>query len=72
MNERQFLISGKERREQKKRLAELERFVRMFWFYNDIDEVYGGGMDKEDAEKLLNQKKLEIEILKANLARRFC
>ena len=72
MNETQFLISGKERREQKKRLAELERFVRMFWFYNDIDEVYGGGMDKEDAEKLLNQKKLEIEILKANLARRFC
>ncbi len=72
MNERQFLISGKERIEQKKRLAELQRFVRMFWFYNDIDEVYGGGMDKDEAQKLLNQKELEIEILKANLARRFC
>lgn len=42
-----YKVSGKERRELKKELSLLKYHVRMFWFYEDIDRVYGCGRDDE-------------------------
>jgi hypothetical protein len=54
------LVSGKERREFKKKLHELKRFVRNYNHYNDIDRVYGGGLSDERSLEILNSKNLEI------------
>ena len=70
MNEPIFKIYGTERRKQKKSLAELKRFVKMFWYWEDIDRVYGGGLPDEKCNELLTQKRLEIDNLEAKLARR--
>lgn len=64
---RQFVISGKIRKQKKKELAELKRFVSNFWLYNDMDSVYGGGMSKEDADQLLAEKSKEAEQLENEL-----
>lgn len=68
MSAPQFVISGTARREQKKRLGELKRLIKMFWYYEDIDRVYGGGMDDEKCHKLLTLKKKEVEALEKKLA----
>jgi len=47
-----FVISGKERRTVKKELSDLKQFVKMFWYFEDIDRVYGGGMEDEDCKKM--------------------
>lgn len=54
------LISGKERRDLKKNLHELKRFVRYFDFYNDIDGVYGGGLSKSDSREVIYNKMSQI------------
>ena len=54
------LISGKERRSLKKRLHELKRFVRNFIHYNDIDNVYGGGLSRVESKDLIKTKESEI------------
>lgn len=54
------LISGKERRSLKKRLHELKRFVRNFVQYNDIDNIYGGGLSKVESNDLIKIKESEI------------
>ena len=64
---KQFVISGKIRKQKKKELAELKRFVSNFWLYNDMDSVYGGGMRKEDADQLLAEKSKEAEQLENEL-----
>lgn len=69
MNE-QFVISGKLRREHKQILAKLKYFVKMYWFYEDIDEVYGGGLGKEESIKLLAEKQKEIEKLELELSKK--
>lgn len=69
--EPKFVISGKLRRLEKKHLAELKNFVKMFWFYNDIDKVYGGGLSDFESIKLLAEKKKEIENLELKLAQKF-
>ncbi len=63
----EFVISGKVRREQKKQLAKLKLFVKMFWFYEHIDRVYGGGMDDDACHNLLARKQNEIEMLELQL-----
>ena len=66
MIEKKFLISGKERRAKKKEVAELKRYVKMFWFYEDVDRVYGCGLKDETCHKLINianNKIIEIKEL---------
>lgn len=55
MEQRQFMISGLDRRAKKKELAQLKQYVKMFWYYEDIDRVYGGGHSDEDCVKLINK-----------------
>jgi hypothetical protein len=69
-NEPIYVISGKERRQVKKRLGELKRFVKMYWFYNDIEEVYGGGLSKKESLILLAEKQTEINELERELSKR--
>ena len=63
-----FVISGTERRQEKKKLAELKQFVKMFWYFEDIDRVYGGGLEDVECQKLLDQKNLEIKDLEIKLS----
>ena len=60
MNEPQFVISGKKRRELKKKLNLNKRLLKMNRFYNDIDEVYGGGLTEEQLTS--SEKRLKKEI----------
>lgn len=60
MNEPQFVISGQKRRELKKELNLNKRLLRMNRFYNDIDEVYGGGMTEQELINYENKLKKEI------------
>ncbi len=62
-----YRINGLERRVKKKELAELKSFVKMFWFYNDIDKVYGGGMNDNESNIRIEKANKEIEILKNKL-----
>ena len=63
-----FVISGTERRQEKKKLAELKQFVKMFWYFEDIDRVYGGGLEDVECQKLLDQKNTEIKDLEIKLS----
>lgn len=67
MNAPKFLISGSARRAKKQKLNELKRFVKMFWFYEDIDRVYGGGSDDETCNKLINDTKKSIAELQEEI-----
>ena len=63
-----YKIFGDVRREKKKHLAQLKAYVKMFWFYNDIDKVYGGGMDENEGNTQIEKANKEIEILENELA----
>ena len=45
-----FAISGQHRKEKKKELAKLKSFVKNFWFHEDVDRVYGGGLEEYNEE----------------------
>lgn len=68
MNESPYKISGLERRAKKKELAELKRYVKNFWFYEDIDRAYGGGLTPEQGNDAINKAKLLIENLEKELS----
>jgi hypothetical protein len=70
MNEPQFVIFGKKRRALKKELGKLKRSVKTFWYWEDIDRVYGGGMTDEDANIYLTKTKKEITVLENKLSKR--
>ena len=63
-----YKIFGDVRRKKKKHLAQLKAYVKMFWFYNDIDKVYGGGMDENEGNTQIEKANKEIEILENELA----
>ena len=58
MNDPIFIISGKPRREAKKKLAGIKSFIKNFWYFEDIDRVYGGGMDDDSAKAILKKNYL--------------
>ena len=68
MNNPEFLIHGIERRKLKKKLAEMKQFLRMFNYYNDIDMVYGGGIDDNEKEKRLLEVQKEVNKIEFNLS----
>ena len=65
-----YIISGKTRREMKKQLHLKRRQVRMSYYLNDIDEVYGGGISLEDLEKYNQRLLLEIDMIEIFLNER--
>ena len=56
----EFVVSGLKRRELKKKLSLLKYSYNMFWHFEDIDRVYGGGSDNFECEQILEKIKLEI------------
>jgi hypothetical protein len=68
MNESPFKISGKERRLKKKELSEMKSFVKMFWHYEDLDRVYGGGMSDKKCQDMINKYNEKISILESELS----
>ena len=60
MTSSEFVISGLKRRELKKKLSLLKYSYNMFWHFEDIDRVYGGGSDNFECEQILEKIKLEI------------
>lgn len=71
MNNPEFLIHGIERRKLKKKLAEMKQFLRMFNYYNDIDMVYGGGIDDNEKEKRLLEVQKEVNKIEFNLSLKY-
>lgn len=60
------MIHGTERRKLKKELSDLRRFTKMFWHFEDIERVYGGGSTDEECLYLLenaNARMVAIEQL---------
>lgn len=68
MNESPFRISGQERREKKKELSFLKSYVKNFWHYEDIDRVYGGGLEDSLCQLRIAEAQREIEVLELELS----
>ena len=68
MNESPFKISGEKRREKKKELSFLKSYVKNFWHYEDIDRVYGGGLEDSLCQLRIAEAKKEIEQLESELS----
>jgi hypothetical protein len=75
MNEPIYEIHGTKRRELKKKLGELKRYVRYFWYYHQLDKdmtsFYGGKdgypMTDESAQKRIDAAHLKIKELEERL-----
>lgn len=68
MNESPYKVSGLERRVLKKELSVLKTYVKNFWHYQDIDNVYGGGLTEEECKNTLDKCKKKIEDLEKELS----
>ena len=66
-----YKINGEARRLKKKEVASLKAYVKMFYFYNDIDKVYGGGIDEAEGEIRIAKARKEIELMENELAIKF-
>jgi hypothetical protein len=71
MNDPEFLIHGIERRKLKKKLSEMKYFLKMFNYYNDIDIVYGDGIDEEEKEKRLLEVQNEVNKIQIKLSLKY-
>lgn len=65
----QYLISGQLRRQKKKELAQLKSYVKTFWHFEDIDRVYGGGLDDTTCRGLISKAEVEIKRLELELSK---
>lgn len=68
MIESPFKISGDERRKLKKELSLLKSQVKNIWFYNDIDNVYGGGTDENHLNKFISDSEDAIRLIELLLS----
>ena len=63
-----YAISGQQRRIKKKELSQLKSLIRNFWHYEDIDRVYGGGLEDDECKEMIAKAEEEIRILESELA----
>ena len=76
MNEPTYKIHGIERRQLKKKLGELKRYVRNFWYYHQLDKdmasIYGGKdgypMSDYEAKKRFDKANSGIKALEERLS----
>ena len=76
MNEPTYKIHGIERRQLKKELGELKRYVKNFWYYHQLDKdmtsFYGGKegfpMSDDEEQKRVDKAKKQIEQLEGRLS----
>jgi len=65
----EYLISGNQRRQIKKELSELKRFVGSFWHYENLDRAYGGGMDDAGCYRIIQNYNDRIAHLESELSK---
>jgi len=65
----EYLISGNQRRQIKKELSELKRFVDSFWHYENLDRAYGGGMDDAGCYRIIQNYNDRIAHLESELSK---
>ena len=70
MNQPIYKINGKERRVLKKELSLMKHSYRMFWYYEDINDVYGCSLDKTIVNNQYNELKEKIDKLEYKLSRK--
>lgn len=76
MSEPTYKIHGLERRQLKKELGKLKRYVKNFWYYHQLDKdmtsFYGGKdgfpMSDDEAQKRVDGAKKQIEQLENRLS----
>lgn len=56
-----YLISGDLRRQKKKELSQLKSYVKNFWHHEDIERIYGGGLDDQTCHKLISEPKKKLK-----------
>lgn len=76
MSEPTYKIHGLERRQLKKELGKLKRYVKNFWYYHQLDKdmtsFYGGKdgypMSDDEAQKRVDEAKKQIQELENRLS----
>ena len=63
-----YAISGQQRRIKKKELNELKSLIRNFWHYEDIDRVYGGGLEDHICNQIIKDTEDKIRIIELELS----
>mgnify|MGYP000005492712 CR=1 FL=1 len=63
-----YAISGQERRTKKKELSQLKSLIRNFWHYEDIDRVYGGGLEDQICDQIIKDTEEKIRIIELELS----
>ena len=63
-----YAISGQQRRIKKKELSQLKLLIRNFWHYEDIDRVYGGGLEDHICNQIIKDTEEKIRILELELS----
>ena len=72
-----FKIYGQRRRELKKKLGELKRYVKNFWYFHQLEKDMfmflksGNVMTDDEAQKKFDQVSAEIAELEAKLAEKY-
>jgi len=65
----EYLISGNQRRQIKKELSELKRFVGSFWYYENLERAHGGGMDDAGCYRIIQNYNDRIAHLESELSK---
>jgi len=76
MTEPTYKIHGTERRQVKKELSELKRYLKNFWYYHQLDKdmtsFYGGGggypMSDKEAQNRVDDANNKIKALEERLS----
>ena len=68
MNEPIYEIHGRERRRLKKQLAEIDRYVAMFYHVEDLCAVYGHAQDEHRSASILAAAKMDALLLREKLS----
>lgn len=76
MNKPTYKIHGTERRQLKKELGELKRYVKNFWYYHQLDKdmtsFYGGTegypMSDVEAKKRVDKAQKQIQEIEGRLS----
>ena len=63
-----YAISGQQRRIKKKELSQLKSLIRNFWHYEDIDRVYGGGLEDHICNQIIKDTEDKIRIIELELS----
>jgi len=66
-----YLISGRERKKLKKHLSLLKYSLKMYWFIEDVSNVYGCGEGEEEGNKRIDSMNEEIRLIELELNKKY-